>query len=50
MNTKKTEKSFTPLKTMRDILSEISTVTQNMSYEELKKYIEVRLNIADFNR
>jgi hypothetical protein len=39
MKTEK-EKSFDAVKMMREIRDKISTETQNMTYEEFKKYIE----------
>lgn len=41
MNTKK-EKSFDAVKMMREIRDKISAETQNMTFEELKKYIDSR--------
>lgn len=41
MNTKK-EKSFDAVKIMREIRDKISAETQNMTFEELKKYIDSR--------
>ena len=41
MNTKK-EKSFDTVKMMREIRDKISSETQNMTFEELKKYIASR--------
>jgi hypothetical protein len=45
MKTKK-EKSFDAVKMMRDIRDEISSETQNMSFEELKKYIDSRIKTS----
>jgi hypothetical protein len=42
MKTKK-EKSFDSVKMMREIRDKISLETQNMTFEELKKYIDVRI-------
>ena len=39
MKTKK-EKSFDAVKMMREIRDKISSETQNMTFEELKKYID----------
>ncbi len=43
METTKKEKAFDAVKMMRDIRDRISEETQNMSFEELKKYIETRI-------
>ncbi len=43
METTKKEKTFDAVKMMREIRDKISAETQNMSLEELKKYIESRL-------
>ena len=43
MKTKEKEKSFDAVKMMRDIRDQISIETQNMSFEELKKYISTQL-------
>jgi len=43
METNKKQKIFDAVKTMRDIRDEISTETQNMSFEELKAFIEKQL-------
>jgi hypothetical protein len=37
------EKTFDAVKMMRDIRDKISSETQNMTFDELKKYIEVRI-------
>jgi hypothetical protein len=37
------EKSFDAVKMMREIREKISTETQNMTFEELKAYIQKRL-------
>jgi hypothetical protein len=42
MKTKK-EKSFDTVKMMREIRDKISSETQNMTFDELKKYIDSRL-------
>ena len=39
----KTEKKFDAVKMMREIRDKISLETQNMTFEELKKYIETRI-------
>ena len=43
METTKKEKTFDAVKMMRDIRSKISSETQNMTYEELKAYIQKHL-------
>jgi len=40
---KKKEKSFDAVKMMREIRDRISKETLNMTYEELKAYIETRI-------
>ena len=47
MKTNKTEKSFDAVKMMRDIRDKISEETQNMTFEELKKYIETRIKKSE---
>ncbi len=42
-----TEKAFDAVKMMRDIRDKITAETQNMSFEELKEYIQQKL--ADSN-
>jgi hypothetical protein len=42
----KTEKSFDAVKMMRDIRDKISAETQNMSFEEFKKYIDTRIKAS----
>ena len=42
MNTKK-EKLFDTVKMMREIRDKISAETQNMTFEEFKKYIDSRI-------
>jgi len=37
------EKSFDAVKMMREIRDKISSETQNMTFEELKKYIDSRI-------
>ncbi len=39
----KNEKLFDAVKMMRDIRDEINLDTQNMTFEELKKYIDSRI-------
>ena len=46
MKTKK-EKSFDAVKMMREIRDKISSETQNMTFEELKKYIDSRIKEVD---
>ncbi len=43
METTKKEKVFDSVKMMRDIRDKISLETQNMSFEELNKYIDKKL-------
>jgi hypothetical protein len=43
MKTNKKEKVFDAVKMMREIRDKISLETQNMTFEELKKYIESRI-------
>jgi hypothetical protein len=43
METNKKEKEFDAVKMMRDIRDRISAETQNMTFEELKKYIANRI-------
>ena len=42
MKTKK-EKSFDTVKMMREIRDKISSETQNMTFEEFKKYMDSRI-------
>lgn len=44
METTKKEKTFDAVKMMRDIRDKISQETQGMTFEELKTYIEKKLN------
>jgi hypothetical protein len=46
METKKMEKTFDTVKMMREIRDKISAETQNMSFEEFKKYIETQLKAS----
>ena len=43
METNKKDKTFDTVKMMREIRNKISSETSNMTFEELKKYIDVRL-------
>jgi len=43
MKTKINEKSFDSVKMMREIRDKISFETQDMTFEELKKYIDSRI-------
>ena len=43
METNKKTKTFDAVKMMRDIRDKISSETANMTFEELKKYIEARI-------
>lgn len=44
METVKKDKVFDAVKMMREIRDKISEETQNMSFEELKKHIAVKLS------
>ena len=44
MKTTKKEKSFDAVKMMREIRTKISEETSNMSFEQLKEYINLKLN------
>jgi hypothetical protein len=44
METTKKEKQFDAVKMMRDIRNKISSETQNMTFDELKVYIEQKLD------
>lgn len=48
MKTKK-EKTFDTVKMMREIRDKISSETQNMTFEELKKYIDSRIKASGLN-
>jgi hypothetical protein len=43
MKTKNKDNQFDAVKMMRDIRRKISAETQNMSFSELKKYIDLHL-------
>ena len=43
METNKKIKTFDAVKMMREIRDKISSETSNMTFEELKKYIETRI-------
>ncbi len=43
METTKKEKQFDAVKMMRDIRNQISSDTQNMTFDELKAYIKQQL-------
>lgn len=45
MKTKK-EKSFDSVKMMREVRDKISVETQNMTFEELKRYIDSRIKTS----
>ena len=47
METKEKVKTFDAVKMMRDIRDKISNDTQNMTLEQLKKYIADRLKNSD---
>ena len=44
MKTIKKEKTFDAVKTMREIRLKISEETKNMSFEQLKEYIKIKLD------
>lgn len=44
MKTTKKEKTFDAVKMMREIRDQISAETQNMNFEEMKAYIESKLD------
>lgn len=46
METNKKEKAFDAVNMMREIRNKISEETQNMSFEELKKYIEAKIKVS----
>jgi hypothetical protein len=48
METIKKEKNFDAVRMMRDIRDKVSTETQNMSFSELKAYIENKLRESKF--
>ena len=43
MGTIKKEKTFDAVKMMRDIRDKVSSETQNMTFAELKEYIQTKL-------
>lgn len=43
METIKEEKTFDAVKMMRDIRDKVSSETQNMTFAELKEYIETKI-------
>jgi hypothetical protein len=43
MATKKKNKTFDAVEMMREIREKISAETQNMSFDELKRYIEMHI-------
>ena len=47
METNKKEKTFDAVKMMRDIRDKINSETSNMTFEELKKYIETICQTSD---
>ena len=46
MENKKKEKTFDAVKIMREIRDKISAETQNMTFEEFKKYIDSRIKAS----
>jgi len=49
MKTIRKEKTFDAVKMMRDIRDKISSETQNMTFEELRTYIKVRIQESKLN-
>ena len=47
MKTNKKQKKFDAVKMMREIRAKISSETEDLSYEELKKYINNKLQQSD---
>ena len=43
-STKKSEKIFDTVKMMREIRDKISSETQNMSFDELKAYLKLKIS------
>lgn len=43
METIKKKKTFDAVKMMRDIRDKVSSETQNMTFAELKKYIQIKI-------
>ena len=43
MGTIKKEKTFDAVKMMRDIRDKVSSETQNMTFAELKEYIQIKI-------
>jgi hypothetical protein len=43
METIKKEKTFDAVKMMRDIRDKVSSETQNMTFAELKEYIQIKI-------
>ena len=43
METIKKEKTFDAVKMMREIRDKVSSETQNMTFAELKEYIEIKI-------
>ena len=50
MATKKKDKKFDAVEMMRGIRGKISTETQGMSFDELKRYIESRVQKSELHR
>ena len=50
METIKKEKTFDAVKMMRDIRDKISVETQNMTFDDLKKYIRESLKKSKLQR
>ena len=47
MSTTKKEKTFDAVKTMREIRTKISLETSDMTFKELREYIDKRLRNSD---
>ena len=50
METIKKEKTFDAVKMMRDIRDKVSSETHNMTYAELKEYIQSRIKESKLKR
>ena len=48
METIKKEKTFDAVKMMRDIRDKLSSETQNMTFAELKEYIQTKIKESKF--
>ena len=50
METLKKEKTFDAVKMMRDIREKVSAETQNMTFAELKEYIQTKIKESKLKR